>query len=77
MDGSKYGDEIRELPELSSRLLTRRAELQSKDFEPFSDVPSGHWAAKAANELKLEGLLAGYPGVRPALSLPLALEYER
>ena len=29
--------------------------------EGFSDVPAGHWAAKAVNELKAEGILAGYP----------------
>jgi hypothetical protein len=29
--------------------------------EGFSDVPAGHWAAKAVSELKVEGILVGYP----------------
>jgi hypothetical protein len=30
-------------------------------YEGFSDVPEGHWAAAAVNDLKKAGILAGYP----------------
>ena len=29
---------------------------------PFSDVPAGHWAYDAVNELAAEGVIEGYPG---------------
>ena len=29
---------------------------------PFSDVPAGHWAYEAVNELAAEGVIEGYPG---------------
>ena len=29
---------------------------------PFSDVPSGHWAYDAVNKLAAEGVIEGYPG---------------
>ena len=29
---------------------------------PFSDVPAGHWAYDAVNELAAEGVVEGYPG---------------
>ncbi|MBC8066131.1 MAG: S-layer homology domain-containing protein [Chlorobia bacterium] len=46
-------DKLIDLYEEAIRL--RRASPQ------FKDVPSGHWAAKAVQELKDSGLLIGYP----------------
>jgi len=31
-------------------------------FEPFPDVPKGHWAAGAVADLRALGLITGYPG---------------
>lgn len=31
---------------------------------PFADVPAGHWAADAVQQLKDEGILVGYPPAR-------------
>ena len=32
---------------------------------PFSDVPRGHWAYDAVEELRKRGILRGYPAARP------------
>jgi hypothetical protein len=39
---------------------------------PFLDVPPGHWAAQAVQNLKDEGILVGYPPEKPKPSSPPA-----
>lgn len=53
VDVTRFKIDIQELGLLANRLLLR--------VQPFPDIPKDHWAADAANNLKILDILHGYP----------------
>ncbi len=58
---TELGADVRRVSEgVRSDLLTLE-NLQLEDFKQFVDVPSRHWAASSVLNLRLLGILHGYP----------------
>lgn len=55
--GKDMDEFLGELSDLSRRFLT----LSSRANGPFADIPKNHWASNAVDELRLAGILVGYP----------------
>jgi hypothetical protein len=49
---------------LSERAVHAHPPIPDEAFLPFPDVPSGHWAAGALQNLRKERIVRGYPGGR-------------
>lgn len=55
---------VEQLATASSAMYVLKVPQIGEASEPFTDIPAGHWAAKAANELRSWGILHGYPDGR-------------